>query len=226
MTAKGFHMVDPRDRAEQPAPPASNDLGDADVRPSPPTPNVTRRWMLPAVATAGAVIAQAPAMAQPGEEALATTRPLTYFLKVSDFLQSIVTIPATPVKFQNPAIVNTTTASKYFAGIADIYTPSDPHRSVGRCSASFLCFKNDGRYYTDIANYISVNNGLIVSWLTPTTLLNLALDSVIHSMVTECIVIASTKIGVNPYYGKQFNLKVSSGKTAGVKQIRFQFTQI
>ena len=225
-------MTNPHDAAEYPTLPAPTAPGHTDgrvaeeARPGASSPAVTRRWMLPAVATAGAVIAQSPAMAQPGEEALAATQPLTYFLKVSEFLQSIVQIPATPVKFQNPAIVNTTTASKYFAGIADIYVPSAPHKSVGRCSASFMCFKNDGRYYTDIANYISVNNGLIVSWFTPTTLLNLALDSAIHSMVTECIVLASTKVGFNPYYGKQFNLKVSSGKTAGVEQIRFQFTRI
>ena len=63
---------------------------------------------------------------------------------------------------------------------------------------------------------------MIVSWFTPTTLVNLALDSIINSMVTECIVVASTKIGVNPFYGETFNLIVSSNG----QQIQFEFTQI
>ena len=117
---------------------------------------------------------------------------------------------------------NTTTDSKYFAGIANIYIAGDGQNSVGRCSASFLCYKNDNRFYTDISNYISVDNGLIVSWLTPTTLINLELDSIINGMVTECIVVASTKIGPNPFYGETFNLIVSSNG----QQIQFEFTQI
>jgi hypothetical protein len=45
-------------------------------------------------------------------------------------------------------------------------------------------------------------------------------------MVTECIVVAATKIGVNPFYGETFNLVVSSERSGGEKQIRFEFTQI
>ena len=187
-------------------------------------PNVTRRQMLTAFATAGVALAQgpmvAPVMAQARPEALPATRPLKYFLKVSDFIKSLVEISATPIEFKNAQ--NTTTATQYLAGVAKIYIPGDDRRSVGRCSASFLCFKNDERIYTDISNFISVNNGLIVSWFTPTTLINLELDSIINSMVTECIVVASTKIGVNPFYGKTFNLKVSSTG----KQVHFEFTNI
>jgi hypothetical protein len=128
-----------------------------------------------------------------------------------------------------PDVDNTTSASKYLAGIANIYIPSDDQHSVGRCSASFLCFKNDlrpraPRFYTDISNYLSADNGLIVSWLTPTTLINLELDRIITGMVTECIVVASTKIGQNPFYGETFNLKVSAPRGTG--EIRFDFTQI
>jgi hypothetical protein len=155
--------------------------------------------------------------------------PLAYFLKVKEFIESLIEIPATPIKFKHH-INNSTTASKYFAGIANIYILSDDQKddpkSVGRCSASFLCFKNNQRFYTDIANFISVDNGLIVSWFTPTTLIDLELDSIIHSMVTECIVVASTKIGVNPFYGDTFNLQVSSEVVKGVEQVHFVFTKI
>jgi hypothetical protein len=161
--------------------------------------------------------------AQARAEALPTTdseEPLTYFLKVTDFIESLIEIPAKPIR--NPHIHNSTTDSKYLAGIANIYIPGDDQHSVGRCSASFLCYKNDQRFFTDIANYISVDNGLIVSWFTPTTLIDLELDSIINSMVTECIVVAATKIGVNPFYGETFNLVVSSK----MEQIRFEFTNI
>jgi hypothetical protein len=186
--------------------------------------------MLTAFATAGVALAQgpmvAPVMAQVRPEALPATWPLKYFLKVRDFIESLVEISAAPIEFQKPRITNTTTATQYLAGIAKIYKPLDDRNSVGRCSASFLCYQNDGVIYTDISNFISVDNGLIVSWFTPTTIINLALDSIINSMVTECIVVASTKIGVNPFYGETFNLKVSSGKSAGEEQIQFEFTKI
>ena len=66
-----------------------------------------------------------------------------------------------------------------------------------------------------------LDNGLIVSWFTPTTLINLELDTIINSMVTECMVVASTKIGVNPFYGQTFNLIVSSDD----EKIYFEFTR-
>jgi hypothetical protein len=206
--------------------------------------NLTRRQMLTTFATAGVALAVVPMVAlvtTPARaEALPTTpngTPMTYFLNVTDFINSLIEIPATPILpasrptptprpppprplFPDPH--NTTTDSKYFAGIANIYIPGDGQNSVGRCSASFLCYKNDNRFYTDISNYISVDNGLIVSWLTPTTLINLELDSIINGMVTECIVVASTKIGPNPFYGETFNLIVSSNG----QQIQFEFTQI
>ena len=199
------------------------------ARPRPLSSKLTRRQMLTTFATAGIALAVVPMVAlvttQARAEALPTTNteePMTYFLKVTDFINSLIEIPAKPVKISHHQ--NTTTDSKYFAGISNIYIPGDDQHSVGRCSASFLCFKNDNRFYTDISNYISVDNGLIVSWLTPTTLINLELDSIINGMVTECIVVAATKIGPNPFYGETFNLVVSSQMSG--QQIQFQFTQI
>ena len=211
-------------------------LLEADVaRPRPLSSKVTRRQMLTTFATAGAALAVVPMVAlvtgEAKAEALPATpngTPMTYFLNVTDFINSLIEIPATPIPpLPNfPNFHNSTTASKYFAGIANIYMPGDNQgqNSVGRCSASFLCFKNNHRFYTDISNFISVNNGLIVSWLTPTTLANLVLDDIINSMVTECIVVASTKIGVNPFYGETFNLVVSSQMSG--QQVQFEFTRI
>ena len=205
------------------------------ARPRPLSSKLTRRQMLTTFATAGVALAVVPMVAlvttQARAEALPATtngESMTYFLKVKEFIESLIEIPATPIPPPPhfPNFHNSTTDSKYLAGIANIYIPGDNQNSVGRCSASFLCFKNNHRFYTDISNFISVNNGLIVSWLTPTTLINLELDSIINGMVTECIVVASTKIGPNPFFGETFNLVVSSERSGGEEQIKFEFTNI
>lgn len=138
----------------------------------------------------------------------------TYYLNVSDFAQSFIEIPTS-----NVAVDSTTISSTYLAGRAPLY--SENNVKVGTCSASFLCMQNADGIYNDISNFISLDNGLIVTWFTPTRLINLELDSIINSMVTECIVSASTNVGANPYYGQTFSLIVSS--VSG--RIYFQFTR-
>jgi hypothetical protein len=128
---------------------------------------------------------------------------LFYYLYIEDFIKSFIEIPTSNVSTDSSTI-----SSKYLAGRAPLYNRLG--EKVGTCSASFLCMQNEDGIYTDISNYLSVDNGLVVSWFTPTTLINLELDSIVHSMVTECIVVASTKIGFNPFYGKTFNMIVSS----------------
>lgn len=140
---------------------------------------------------------------------------LSYYLYTEDFIKSFIEIPT-----ENVLDDSTTISSKYLAGRATIYNEKD--EPVGTCSASFLCMQNADGIFTDISNYLSVNNGLIISWFTPSTLINLELDSIIHSMVTECIVIASTKIGFNPFYGEKFNMIVSSDD----KKIYFKLSKI
>jgi hypothetical protein len=50
------------------------------------------------------------------------------------------------------------------------------------------------------------------------------LDNEVLRGLTECIVVASTRIGANPFYGEAFNLVVSS--ELSLQQIRFVFTNI
>ncbi len=142
-------------------------------------------------------------MTSHADAAHCTPKKLTYYLYIDDFIKSFIQIPTS-----NVLVDSTTISSSYLAGRAPVYNTSDV--VSGTCSASFLCMQNDENIYTDISNYLSVDNGLIVSWLTPTTLLNLELDSIVHGMVTECLVVAYTKIGFNPFYGKTFNMVVSS----------------
>ena len=143
---------------------------------------------------------------------------LSYYLYIADFIKSFIEIPTS-----NVAVDSSTISSKYLAGRASVYNKKN--QKAGICSASFLCMQNATGIYTDIANYLSIDNGLIVTWFTPTTLINLELDSILHSMVTECIVTASTKVGVNPFYGEKFNMVVSSDnnkiyfKLSSVKKI-------
>lgn len=131
------------------------------------------------------------------------SKKLVYFLYIEDFIKSFIEIPTSNVSGDS-----TTLESKYLAGRAPLYNKKN--KRVGTCSASFLCMRNDDGIYVDIANYLSVDSGLIVTWFTPTRLLNLELDTILHSMVTECLVIASTKVGFNPFYGQTFDMKVSS----------------
>lgn len=143
------------------------------------------------------------------------TKKLVYYLYTKDFIKSFIEIPTSNVLAESSTI-----SSKYLAGRAPVYNAKD--KKVGTCSASFLCMKNADGIYTDISNYLSVDNGLVISWFTPTTLINLELDSVLHSMVTECIVKASTKVGFNPFYGKTFNMIVSSDD----EKIYFKLSEI
>lgn len=134
---------------------------------------------------------------------ISANQTLTYYLSITDFADSFIEIPTSNVSGGSSTI-----SSKYLAGRAAIYNQDEV--KVGTCSASFLCMQNADGIYTDISNYLTVDNGLIVSWFTPTTLINLELDSIINSMVTECMVLASTKVGINPFYGQTFSLIVSS----------------
>lgn len=141
-------------------------------------------------------------------------QPLEYYLYIADFAMSFIQIPTSNLFVDSPTI-----SSSYLAGRASLYDASN--QKVGTCSASFLCMQNADGIYTDISNFISVDNGLIVTWFTPTTLINLEVDSIVHSMVTECLVTATTKVGFNPYYGQTFSLIVSSDD----EKIYFQFTR-
>lgn len=143
-----------------------------------------------------------------------TPQTFTYYLYTSDFIQSFIEIPTSNVSGDS-----STLASSYLAGRAPIY--NSDNQKAGTCSASFLSMKNAEGIYTDISNYLTTNDGLVVSWFTPTRPLNLEIDSILHSMVTECMVTASTKIGVNPYYGQTFTLIVFSDN----EKIYFQFTR-
>lgn len=140
---------------------------------------------------------------------------ITYYLYVADFAESFIQIPTSNVSEESSTI-----ASSYLAGRAPIYNVNN--KKIGTCSASFLSMQTQDGIFTDISNYLAADNGLIVTWFTPTTLINLELDSIINSMVTECTVTATTKVGFAPFFGQTFNLIVSS---SGGK-IYFQFSRI
>src|SRR6266516_7060700 len=103
---------------------ALDELGKANLveaevaRPRPLSSNLTRRQMLTTFATTGVALAVVPMVAlvtaQARAEALPTTdteEPMTYFLKVTDFINSLIEIPARPIR--GHGIHNTTTDSKY-----------------------------------------------------------------------------------------------------------------
>ena len=106
------------------------------ARPRPLSSTLTRRQMLTTFATAGVALAVVPMVAlvtTPARaEALpATTNgtPMTYFLNVTDFINSLIEIPTKPIRKPRIFIIRTLD-SKYLAGIANIYIPDDDHATV------------------------------------------------------------------------------------------------
>jgi hypothetical protein len=152
------------------------------------------------------------AAAATGSDGPPTT--LNYYLKISDFADSFIQIPTS-----NVGGSGTTIASSYLAGRSPLYN-SLTNLPVGTCSASFLNMQTPDGVFTDISNYISTVDGLIVTWFTPTTLINLALDSLINAMVTECIVTVTTKVGASAFFRQTFQLVVSSD----TQNINFSFS--
>lgn len=140
---------------------------------------------------------------------------ITYYLSIADFAKSFIQIPTS-----NVFVDSTTIASSYLAGMAPIY--NEKNVKSGTCSASFLSMKSADGIFTDISNYISTVDGLIVTWFTPTKLINLELDTIINSMVTECTVVVTTKVGASLFFGQTFNLIVSSDG----QRIYFKFSRI
>jgi hypothetical protein len=140
---------------------------------------------------------------------------LSYYLQISDFIASFVAIPTSNV-IAPPT--GTTIDSSYLAGRAPLYN-ADNYLLVGTCSASFLNMQTSQGIFSDIANYIATADGLIVTWFTPSTLINLELDNVLNGMVTECIVTVTTKVGASRYFRQTYFLTVSSDGT----YIHFQF---
>ncbi len=143
------------------------------------------------------------------------TETLSYYFYINDFINSFIGIPTS-----NITVDSSTINSTYLAGNASIYnmlgTP------VGTCSASFLCIQNNSGIFTSNSNYLSINNGLILSWLMPNTLTNLELNTIVQSMVGQNIVVSSAMIGTNPFYGKKFNINISSDGT----KITFILTRV
>src|SRR5438552_18842401 len=75
------------------------------ARPRPLSPTLTRRQMLTTFATAGAALAVVPMVALVTGQAKAECLPatpngesMTYFLKVREFIEGLIEIPATPIR--------------------------------------------------------------------------------------------------------------------------------
>jgi len=140
-----------------------------------------------------------------------------YYLYQQDFVDGLVQIPTEKIKKDE----NTNIISLYAGAKCKLYNYEN-NKVCGICSATFFCIKYEHGTYADISNYLSVDDGLIISWFTPSKPRSLAHDDIMHSMVTECIVSADTLVNKNPYYGMTFNMVVSAHR--GV--ITFALTQI
>jgi hypothetical protein len=150
----------------------------------------------------------------------------TYYLLVEDFVNSMVAVQTgVPAELAGNSANLTTVDSSYIYGRAPLYRGNSTNGvPVGTCAASFMNSQDtNNRVYSAISNFISTDDGMIVSWFTPTFLSNLELDSLVNGMVTKCRVACNTLIGkTSPYYGKRYTLEVSSSDG----KIWFRFKRI
>ncbi len=140
---------------------------------------------------------------------------VTYHMLISDFADSVIQIPTSNVSGSS-----STLASSYLAGRAPIYDTTNA--KVGTVSASFVSMQTGDGIFTDVSNSLSTDDGLVATWSTPATLVNLELDTIIHSMVSEHAGTVTTKAGSSVYFGKTFDLAV----TADSSKIYFLFNPI
>jgi len=140
---------------------------------------------------------------------------VTYHMDISDFENSLIETPTS-----NLLGGSTTVASSDFAGTIPIYDVNNTR--VGTYSASFLSMETGNGVFTDISNYLSTGDGLDATWATSATPINLALDSIVNSVVTTSTVTVTTKVGSSSFFGETFNLIVSSDGN----NIYFQFNPV
>lgn len=143
----------------------------------------------------------------------ATGPAITYHLVISELEDSLIEIPAS-----NVSVSSTTLASSYFAGTAPIYDTDNV--KVGEESATLVSIQNSDGIFTTISSSLTTDNGLGVSWSTPSKPINLELDNIVSSMGSENKVASSTKIGSSSSFGNKYDLVVSADST----NIYFQFT--
>jgi hypothetical protein len=136
----------------------------------------------------------------------------TYYVETSALIDSFIQLPTS-----NVLPGSSTIGSEYLAATAPVYDSNGTQ--VGTFSASFLNMQTADGISTDISNYLSTDSGLVVTWLTPTTVPDLQLDSIAESVATESSVTATTKVGSSGFYGHTFDLVV----TSDASRIHFQF---
>jgi len=143
---------------------------------------------------------------------------VTYHLYIADLAASFIQIPTSNVSGESSTI-----ASSYLAGVAPIYNKNN--ENVGTYSGSFLSIQTEDAIHTNISNYFSADKAVlikdrfIVTWFMPTTPINLELNSIINSMVTEYAVRVPTSVGVAPTSGITFDVIISSDS----EKIYFKF---
>jgi hypothetical protein len=130
-----------------------------------------------------------------------TVPELLYYFKISDFTKNVVNTAT--------EILDTSNVSKALSlfGRADLYDEND--NIGGEISASVNASTNTENSYTNVINYVGLNNGIIVWWPAPATIANLGLNTIINGMFSSSIVISNVAVGKDPFfYGKTFNVNV------------------
>jgi hypothetical protein len=125
-----------------------------------------------------------------------------YYLNVEEFINNLVEIPVIYSTGASPSASIAARAPLYKVGSTN---------PIGTCSASFLCLNDGENVFVDISNFINIENGMIVSWFTPTTVQALELNQIIYAMITQAIVRVTTKTGSpNNFFSRTYSLTVTT----------------
>ena len=119
----------------------------------------------------------------------------------TEFLMNTLLVPTV-------SVANPDNESKYFINNAKLR--DNKNNEVGDYNVTILCMKTNNYYYITVTNNITLNNGLILSWIASSKATSLTPAELLSGMVTECHVRSNVKVGENPYYNREFRIKVTT----------------
>ncbi|MES2169840.1 MAG: collagen-like protein [Actinomycetota bacterium] len=127
----------------------------------------------------------------------------TYFVIADDLVQNLIEIPTS-----NVSVSSGTISSQYLAGTVPLYN-ADGARA-GAFSATFLLMQTADGITSNITGYLSTSAGLTLTWVAPTTVIDLQLDTIVGSLVGEGSQNVTAIAGSAPFAGHTFRLAFST----------------
>lgn len=126
----------------------------------------------------------------------------------TDFLKKIGVIPVLNSEGA------TSSETSYFIGNSKLFdnnqNSSTYEKEVGDYSVSIINMKRDDYYYINTTNYLTLDNGLILTWLATSKVKTFTPAELFNGIVTNCITRSNIQGDKkNPYFNREFKISVS-----------------